>query len=137
MQYEHETVQQYEARYYTAYAQELRERFAEGFLEQLQPFAQFVVWRHEEIEGKAKKPPYNPRTHRYASMTDPSSWGTLDQALKALKSGRYNGIGFVFSAQDPFSMIDLDHCVGNNRSIDAWAQAIIEQMHTYTEYSPR
>jgi len=34
-------------------------------------------------------------------------------------------------------MVDLDHCVGNNRSIDTWAQAIIDTLQTYTEYSPR
>ena len=126
-----------EAIYYGAYAEELREKFRNGFLSELVPYSQFVVWKHQEIDGKPHKPPYSPRYHKLADTSKPASWGTLDQALKALSTGNYNGIGFVFSKDDPYSMIDLDHCVGNNRSIDAWAQAIIDNLQTYTEYSPR
>ncbi len=124
-----------EVRLYTAYAQELRERLKTGLLKELVPYPQFVVWRHEELLGKPKKPPYNPRTHRYAETNDPSTWGTLDQALKALATSRYNGIGFVLAPSDPFSAIDLDHCVHTNREIDKWAQDIMSELPTYTEYS--
>ena len=125
-----------EAKYYAAYAQELREKFRNGLLSELVPYPQFVVWKHQWIDGKPKKPPYNPKTHILADTTDPQSWGTLSQALKALSSGRYNGIGFVFAESDPFSGMDIDHCVGNNRSIDTWARDIIADINSYTEYSP-
>ena len=129
--------QRQEATYYAAYAEELREKFHKGFLPELVPYPQFVVWKHQLIDGKPKKPPYSPRYQKIADTSQPASWGTLDQSLKALATGNYNGIGFVFSKADPYSMIDLDHCVGNNRSIDKWAQQIIDDLHTYTEYSPR
>lgn len=126
-----------EAKYYAAYAEELHEKFQRGLLSELVPYPQFVTWRHEDIDGKPHKPPYSPRYHKLADTTNPRSWGTLEEALLALKTGFYNGIGFVFTENDPYSMIDLDHCVGNNRSIDAWAQTIIDRLNTYTEYSPR
>ncbi len=126
-----------EARYYAAYAEEVREKFRQGFLSELIPYPQFVVWKHQLIDEKPKKPPYSPIYHRLANTSNPHSWGTLDQALKAFTTGNYNGIGFVFSKDDPYSMIDLDHCVGNNRSIDTWARSIIDRLKTYTEYSPR
>jgi putative DNA primase/helicase len=126
-----------EAKYYEVYAEELREKFRQGFLAELVPYPQFVVWKHQQIDDKPHKPPYSPRFHKLADTSNPASWGTLDQTLKALSTGNYNGIGFVFSKDDPYSMIDLDHCVGNNRSIDKWAQNIIDALHTYTEYSPR
>src|SRR2546421_10208181 len=127
----------HEATYYAAYAEELREKFRQGLLSELVPYPQFVVWKHQESGGKAKKPPYNPHTHKLADTTDPASWGRLSQALKALATGHYNGIGFVFSETDPFSGMDIDHCVGNNGTIDLWAQEYITALATYTEYSPR
>src|SRR5258708_18312723 len=129
--------QRHEAKYYAVYAEELREKFRKGLLSELVHYPQFVAWKHQETDGKPKKPPYSPRFHRLADTSNPKSWGTLDQSLKALQSGNYNGIGFVFSNDDPYSMIDLDHCVGNNRAIDAWARDIIDPLQTYTEYSPR
>jgi putative DNA primase/helicase len=130
-------VRRSEATYYGVYAEELREKFRDGLLAELVPYPQFVVWKHQQIDDKPHKPPYSPRYHKLADTSNQSSWGTLDQSLKALTTGLYNGIGFVFSKDDPYSMIDLDHCVGNNRSIDKWAQNIIDLLQTYSEYSPR
>lgn len=126
-----------EAKLYTAYAEELRERFEHGYLAELAELPQFVVWRHQEVEGKPKKPPYSPRYHRLADTSRPESWGTLDQALKALAAGQYQGIGFVFSEHDPYAGFDLDECVGTNGSVDYWARQVIDFMYTHTHYSPR
>src|SRR5438270_7464132 len=112
-----ETTHQHEARYYAAYAEEFRAQFAEGMLAELADLPQFVVWRQQVIDGKPKKPPYSPRFNRLADTSNPESWGSLDQALTALSTGHYNGIGFVFTENDPYAGIDLDHCVGNNRAI--------------------
>ncbi len=50
------------------------------------------------------KIPLNPRTGRKADPTDPETWGSFEEACRAGK----RHIGFVLSAGDPYSCIDLD-----------------------------
>src|SRR6266480_2361400 len=125
-----------EQRHYGGYAQDLRERLQTGLLSELTPYPQFVVWKYTVENKKLKKRPYQPITHMPAKTNDPSTWTDVTVALKALSTGRYNGIGFVFSETDPFTGIDLDACVGKDGSIAPWAQEIITTLNTYTEYSP-
>ena len=71
---------------------------------------QWVMWRYEEREGKKTKVPYNSRTGRRASATDASTWCLLIEALEAYESDpRWDGIGFVFTENDPLAGIDLEH----------------------------
>src|SRR5438128_7317423 len=95
-----------EHHHYAGYAQELRERFQSGMLSELLPYSQFVVWKYTVEQKKLKKRPYNPKTHLPARTNDPSTWTDVNQALRALATGRYNGIGFVFSESDPFTGTD-------------------------------
>src|SRR3989440_4969639 len=118
------------------YAQELRERFQSGMLSELTPYPHFVVWKYAVENKKLKKRPFNPRTHLSAKTNDPSTWTDVNVALKALATGRYNGIGFVFTESDPFTGTDLDACVSKDGTIAAWAQEIITTLSSYTEYSP-
>jgi primase-polymerase (primpol)-like protein len=57
----------------------------------------------------ANKIPIDPKTKRAAKVDDPSTWGTFDQALAA----GYKHVGYVLSADDPYSIIDLDNKVEN------------------------
>lgn len=50
------------------------------------------------------KMPIDPKTNRAASVTDPSTWGTFEQAANA----GHPYIGLVFTADDPYVFIDLD-----------------------------
>jgi len=125
-----------EQSHYAGYAQELRERFQSGLLSELTPYPHFVVWKYAVENKKLKKRPFSPRTHLPAKTNDPSTWTDVNTALKALGTGRYNGIGFVFSETDPFTGTDLDACVLKDGSIAAWAQEIITTLSSYTEYSP-
>jgi putative DNA primase/helicase len=125
-----------EVAFFSTYAAEMREDFKDGLLKELTPYSQFVVWRYRLIDGTLKKPPYNPRTHYPASVDNPRTWGTLNQALGALATGYFHGIGFVLSEHDPFTGIDLDNCRLSNGYIYPEARAIIEQLNTYTEISP-
>src|SRR6266581_1585038 len=125
-----------EQSHYAGYAQELRERFQSGMLSELLPYPHFVVWKYTMEQRKLKKRPFSPRTHLPAKTNDPSTWTDVNTALKALGTGCYNGIGFVFSETDPFTGTDLDACVLKDGSIAAWAQEIITTLSSYTEYSP-
>src|SRR5437667_10440871 len=89
-----------EQRTYAGKAQDLRERLQAGLLSELTAYPQFVVWKYTVEQGKLKKRPFNPRTNLPARTNDPTTWGGLDHSLKALSSGRYNGIGFVLSEAD-------------------------------------
>jgi primase-polymerase (primpol)-like protein len=71
--------------------------------------AQWVCWRSEVRDGKPTKVPYCPtRPRERASTTDPETWGTFEQA-SAVEG--VDGIGYVFSEDDPYSGIDLDNCI--------------------------
>lgn len=107
--------------------------------QQLRSYPHWVCYRLEN-HGKPKldKVPYDPKKpEKKARVNDPSTWGTFDQALEAAKNPKckYDGIGFVFSDDDPFTGIDLDHCVENG-SILPWAQDIINRLNSYSELSP-
>jgi putative DNA primase/helicase len=133
---EWERRRQEQAHVYTAYAKELQKQFDAGYLAELIPYRHFIVWKAVQTQDKCKKPPYNPRTHRLASAADPTSWGSVQEALAALQSGAYNGIGFVFSEADPFASLDLDKCVHDNRQINFREEQLIRQIQSYAEYSP-
>src|SRR6266487_479938 len=119
----------------SVYAAWLKERFeTKGILREIAGYPNFVVWHYKEENGQRKKPPINPNSRLPASPTDRTTWGTLESAIHALATGKYQGIGFMLT-HSPFSGIDLDHCVQDGR-IEPWAQEIIEKLDTYTEYSP-
>src|SRR5215217_1634906 len=78
--------------------------------EELRGRRQWVCWKLEKREDKPTKIPYIAGGVGRASSTDSRTWRSFEEAVQALKTGRYNGIGFVFSSGDPFAGIDLDNC---------------------------
>src|SRR5215204_7257521 len=71
-----------------------------------------------------------------ASSTDSLTWRPFEEAVRALESGRYDGIGFVFSSGDPFAGIDLDKCRNpETGELEEWAEKIVEDFGGYTEVS--
>lgn len=98
---------------------------------------QWVTWRYERRHGKWTKIPIKANTGAHARSDDPSTWGTFDAALTAYRTRALDGVGFVFSGDDPYAGIDLDMCHDpRSRSLEPWALAIIEQLDSYTELSP-
>ena len=102
---------------------------------------QWVVWRLElrrDNRGVEKwtKVPYAARDGRKAKSNNPSTWGTFDQAVSAYGAGNYNGIGYVFAADDPYVGVDLDKCRDAQTGVIAsWAQSAITRLQTYAEAS--
>jgi putative DNA primase/helicase len=99
---------------------------------------QWVLWRYEERDGEITKPLYTCQGYK-ASHSNPEHWSRFDYALKmAQRPGFADGIGFVFSPDDPYCGIDLDDVWQSDADEGAaWAWAIIEQFSdTYMEASP-
>jgi hypothetical protein len=73
----------------------------EGIPAELRERRQWVVWRGERRDGKRTKVPYRVDTGQRASVDDPGSWASYEQASAFAR--RFNfGIGFVFTTADPF-----------------------------------
>lgn len=97
--------------------------------------AQWVCWRYETREGKETKVPVSPRTGRLASCSVPLTWADATTAC-AYANGHGLGVGFVFSAGDPFAGVDLDRCVGEDGALAEWAAEIVAALDSYAERSP-
>ena len=83
------------------------------------------------VRRTADKIPLNPRTGTPASATDPSTWGTFDEAIA---SPHGIGVGFVFTENDPYTGIDLD--VKADEQPTAEQLAIYNEFDSYAEQSP-
>jgi len=100
--------------------------------------AQWVCWKYVIRRGKVTKVPINPCTEKPADTTDPATWGTFEQALAACRcSNDLAGVGFVFSADDPFTGVDVDNCLdAATGELKPWARPILDQLDSYSEISP-
>ena len=95
--------------------------------EELRQRRQWVVWKLEERDDKLTKVPYIAGGVGNAKSNDLMTWRTFEEAVQALETGRYNGVGFVFCSADPFVGVDLDDCRDpESGEIAEWAQKIIE-----------
>lgn len=106
---------------------------------ELRDLPQWVVWKYERDprRAKPKKVPVCPRSGSNASSTNPQTWGSFADAVACCEGGAYEGVGFVFSADDPYCGIDLDKCVsGGGADVNEFASELIERMGSYAELSP-
>lgn len=78
--------------------------------------------------------PIDPRTGTAASVADPATWGTAEQACEAVAVERGVGMGFVFTDNDPFTGIDLDVPEGGEAS--EGQRRIFNAFNSYAELSP-
>jgi len=105
---------------------------------EIQAYAQWIVWKLEDREGtKPTKVPYSATTGRMASVTDPSTWATFEQAVACAEAQNmmYSGIGFVFTETDPFAGVDLDDTKGDESALRTQLK-IFEMFNSYAERSP-
>jgi len=107
-----------------------------------------VLWRAEPRgEDKPAKVPYRVADPtRRASSTDPTTWGTFDDAVEAYVSlvglpadpvrGRIAGIGLVLTRHAGITCIDLDRVVDVDDRLDTRAETIVDRCDSWTERSP-
>jgi len=102
---------------------------------ELRELRQWVCWRYESKDGG--KPTKVPTTigGYDASSTNPRDWYSFEDVREA--AGQYEGVGFVFSKEDPFCGIDLDDCLDDQGEVKDWARPIVDYLQsTYGEISP-
>ena len=108
--------------------------------DKLKACKQWVCWKYVANPTKPKKPkkrPIDPTNGKSADVSDPDTWATFKTALKRYKKGDDDGIGFVFTKNDPYVGIDLDNCRDTKTGkIKLWAREIINDFASYTEISP-
>ena len=116
---------------------------------------QWVLWRgagridHQTGESTGlEKIPIDPHTLHHASTTDTETWGTFKYCVDALpvaleqwenedpSTYRGGGVGYVFTSDDSYTGIDLDHCRdADTGAIADWAQTWIDTLNSYTQVS--
>jgi hypothetical protein len=103
--------------------------------DELKQLPQWVVWKYVERGGKPTKPPFQPNG-KFANSMDRDTWSTFDKVVAAKSA--FEGIGFVFSADDTYAGIDLDQCFDDDECLYPWAEPVVEALQglCYGEYSP-
>ncbi len=98
---------------------------------------QWVGWRRVVRDGKPTKVPVDPKTGGPGNATAPATWGTFEVALAGARSGGWDGVGFVFTAADPYLGIDWDDVIDPaTGEIDPDAAAEVESFASYAELTP-
>ena len=94
-----------------------------------------MLSRPHWVLADEQKVPHNPRTGRNASPTDPATWGPHEQ-MEARRQREGGHRGFGLTEETGLVAIDLDECRDPQTGvIQSWAQAIIEEIDSYTEPS--
>ena len=98
---------------------------------ELRALDQWVVWK----KGKV---PFNARTGRPASVADPRTWSSFEDAIEALeRDADYIGIGFMFAAGGGIFGFDADKQRDpETGAIAPEARAWLDRFATYAEVSP-
>ena len=99
----------------------------------LKTFPNWIMWRRIERKGKTAKAPYTVNG-TFAGVNNPNTWTTFEKAVEAFQSGKYDGIGFVFT-DTPYVGIDIDKCVVDGE-LTPIAKDVIKRLNSYTEFSP-
>lgn len=79
----------------------------------LAQYPQFILWqaRPSRRAGATDKLPIHPTTGAVHDAHDPAIWLTADRAIELAAARPELGVGFVFTAADPFFFLDIDKCL--------------------------
>ena len=106
----------------------------------MKEFPQWVGWQYGQPKRgqKPKKIPVDPDTGIWLSWKDPSTWLFYEQARRHAKLKGLDGYGFVTTAEDEYSFIDIDGCFDpQTKTITkGWVERLVKHIGSYTEISP-
>lgn len=83
----------------------------------------------------SSKVPFCPAAGRAASASDPESWAGYEEAVSAVESGRYDGLGFVFATGDGLVGIDIDAGFDPDGLMNRLCRDVVHACRSYTEKS--
>lgn len=107
--------------------------------EELRALPQWVCWKYQPDPkgGKPSKVPFNPKDCSYASSTNPATWDTFEKARRTFEENDWlAGVGFVFTKEDPYAGIDIDHCLDREGVPNETAKRLLSLFDSYSEKSP-
>ena len=106
------------------------QKYVDNIPKELQDLKQWVCWKKgaNQENGKPTKLPIDAMTGRFAKVSDPTTFTTLEKAIIAEKQFGLDGIGFVFQGNGYFG-IDLDDCSKELKD------EFINHMQSYSETS--
>jgi putative DNA primase/helicase len=115
----------------------------ENFPARLTTRWQWVCWRYcqSAADREWTKAPHQPDGKK-ASSTDSATWAPFEFAQCAYYSPRdgedpFDGVGFVLTASDPFTVFDFDHCRDpKTGELDPRIASYVARLDSYTEKSP-
>jgi AAA domain/Primase C terminal 2 (PriCT-2) len=97
-------------------------------LEYLREKPMWVCWSWvKDGERWTKQPRRIDNPDINASSSDPATWGAYKLAVKQVRAGKADGIGFALQGQN-IGAFDLDHCRDpDTGQIEPWAQEYLDQ----------
>ena len=106
------------------------QKYVDNIPKELQDLKQWVCWKKgaNQENGKPTKLPIDAMTGRYAKVSDPMTFTTMQEAIVAERQFGLDGIGFVFTGNGYFG-IDLDDCP------EELKDEFINHMQSYSETS--
>lgn len=102
---------------------------------------QWLAWKWEFVKDRWTKVPFSPNGGQRklggkASVTDPTTWASLADAVGYYKHARMDGIGYAFADDDPYVGVDQDHCRDSQTGeLQEWAARNVSRLDSYTEAS--
>ncbi|MCE9567795.1 MAG: DUF3987 domain-containing protein [Planctomycetes bacterium] len=97
---------------------------------------QWIMWKYVERDGEQTKVPVQ-ADGSVAKSNDPTTWAPFEEVRRRFDPSRFAGLGFVFSADDPFVGVDLDGCRDPETGKFAeWAREALKRFGSYAEVSP-
>jgi hypothetical protein len=95
----------------------------------------WVVWRYVANPGsKPRKVPFQTNGEP-ASHSNPEHWASYAEAIETAEEDGYNGVGFVFVAEDDICGVDIDGCRVDGKFTPEAAE-ILSKLGSYCEVSP-
>lgn len=95
----------------------------------MKEFPQWILWTGEWLEEKEKWSKIPKQVNgKHASVDNPATWSTFDEVAAAYNTGKFSGVGFVLTEEDPFACIDIDKI--DLKNMPNYANEIIHQSFT-------